>query len=102
MKDDFAVVGTLEDRAFVLESRTNLCSVDEISVVGDSDGAVGIVHGQRLGVLQNGIARGRVAHVPNRGGSGQLAQAIFGEDLANVPHLAHPVKTLAVAGNDAG
>jgi hypothetical protein len=30
-----------------------------------------------------------------------VAQTIFGEDLADMAHLAHPVQLLAVTGNDA-
>jgi hypothetical protein len=101
VKDDLAVVGALEDGTFSLESRANLGGVDEIPVVSDGDGAVGIVHGQRLGVLQNRIAGGRVTHVTDGRGARQLAQTIFGEDLADVAHLAHPVQLLAVTGNDA-
>ena len=58
---------------------------------------------QRLHVAQDGLAGGRIAHMPDRDRAGQAVDHLAaGKALAHKAHAAFGVEALAVVGDDAG
>ena len=104
MQDHLGVGGRLHHGAAPHQFAAQGQSVGEIAVVADRE-AAGIELGeQRLDVAQDGVARGGIAHMADRGmvpGSRSITSR-RGEGIADKAEPALGVKPGAVEGDDAG
>src|SRR5262245_51806001 len=103
MEDDLGVGGRLHQRAVTHQLPAQRQSVGEIAVVADGEAAAVELGEQRLHVAQDGLAGGRIAHMPDGDRAGQAVDHLAaGEALTHEAHAALGVETLAVVGDDAG
>ena len=86
--DDLGVARALEDRAARLESFAQRFGVGEVAVVGDGDRAARVVDGDRLRVLEQRAARGRVADVTDRDVAPQSLELVGRKHVDDVAHAA--------------
>src|SRR5262249_56120374 len=78
-------------------------AVGKLAIVGDGKAAAVELGEQRLHVAQDGLAGGRIAHMPDRDRAGQAVDHLAaGEALAHKAHAALGMEALAVVGDDAG
>src|SRR5262249_1741144 len=78
-------------------------AVGKLAIVGDGKAAAVELGEQRLHVAQDGLAGGRIAHMPDRDRAGQAVDHLAaGEALAHKAHTALGMEALAVVGDDAG
>ena len=83
MDQGLAVVRGLEDGPSALKLLPQFFVVREVAIVGDGDGAQGIVHGQGLGILDVGLARRGVPDMADRPVTGKTRQDLFREDVSH-------------------
>ena len=102
VQDDLAVAGGLENGAARFEFIAETGGVGEVAVVADGDLAAGAIHDERLGVLDGGTARGRVADVAKGKVAGQGAEDVLVEHLRNEAHALVGAQVNAVGRRDAG
>jgi shikimate dehydrogenase len=92
VKDDLAVDGGFEDRAFGFEFGTQDVSVDEVAVVADGDLAAGAISNDGLGVFQRAGAGGGVADVADGPRAGKFGELVLVEDLGDEAHAVMAAK----------
>ena len=103
MQDHLGVAGRLHHGAVVDQRLAQGDAVGEVAVVRDRKAAALEFGEQGLHVAQDGLARGRIAHVPDRGGAGQAVDDLAPrEGVADESEAALGVEALAVEGDDAG
>ena len=99
--DHLGVDGGLEDRAARLELLAQIEGVDQVAVVRDGEAAVGELDHERLRVLQQRAAAGRVAIVADGGRAGEAAEDLVVEDVGDQSEAAVRQQQVAVGGDDA-
>ena len=87
MDDDFSVRSGLKNRPGLLEFVSQQGAVDEIAVVRDGNGALGIFDDERLGVFKMALPRRRITIVTDGVGPFQALDNVFLEDVRNQSHL---------------
>ncbi len=101
--DHFGVGGRLEQRAALDQFAAQPAGVGQVAVVGECESAEAELREQRLHVAHDGVAGGRIAHMPDRGMAGQARDHLFtGEDVADVALVPVRVKLLAVEAHQPG
>ena len=101
MDDHFGVGSRLEDRAGLLELVAQQRAVDQIAVMRDRDGALGIFDDKRLSVFQVALALGRITIVADGVGPFEPLDDVFFKRIGDQAHLTMGDKPLAVGSNDA-
>ena len=87
MHNDLGVHGGLEDRAPRLKLILDQLGIDDVAIVGDGDGAAGIVDHDRLYVLDGRFSGGRIADVSNSSTARQILEHfLIAENIGNMPH----------------
>ncbi len=103
MQDHFGVGGRLHHGAFMNEVAPQLDAIGKIAVVTDGEAATFELREERLHVAQHSFARGRIAHMPDRGITGQTIDHLAPcEGVADQAEAAFGMKAFAVEGDDAG
>jgi hypothetical protein len=99
--DDLRIRGGLEYRTRVLQLLPQLQRIDEIAVVRHAERPFGVIDEERLRVLQDARAGGRIAHVADRGGTLELREDVLAEHVADQPHMLVDAEPARVVGADA-
>src|SRR5437868_11531157 len=104
MRNQLAICCRLENGAVAFQLVAKHTSVDQVSIVGDSDLASVAIDHKWLRIFQRARSRGRVARVPDGAGSLQSLQLFLSKDLRDQPHVPMQLEVAArpVAGDDAG
>ena len=102
MQHNLAVHRRLKNGAAILQLIPQLRGIGQIAIVRNRDLPPFAVPRQWLRVAQERGSRRRVSGVSHRRRSRQITQNVPVEDLRHQPHSLVFVKTVLVAGNDAG
>ena len=100
--EDLAVHGGLEDRPLGLQLLLELPGIDQVSVVGDGQEALGMLGQEGLGVFQQGRTGRGIPHVADRGSARQGLKLAGIERVRHQPHAPVALGFPAVAGDDSG
>ena len=76
----------VEDGAVLFQVLPERAGIDQIAVVRQGEGALYVIHDQRLGVFQLRRSGGGVADMSDPEIAGQLFQILFAEDFIYKPH----------------
>ena len=74
--------------------------VDQVPIMADRDGTVGILHDEGLGILDMALSGGRIAVVPDGAGPVEPLDNILLENVSDQTHLAVRDQHLAIRGDD--
>ncbi len=103
MQDHLGIRGRLHDRAVTDQVAPQRQPVGEIAVMRHRQPAARQLGKQRLDIAQDGLARGRIAHMADGLRTLQLLDhAPVGECIADQPHPAFGVEAGAIERGDAG
>ena len=86
MEQALGVVRALKDGTLRFEFLAKPIRIHDIAVVGDRDGTVHQVRGQRLDVVLQRRAGRRIAIMSDSGGAAQADQIRLGEHVADEAH----------------
>ena len=102
MQHDLGVRRRLVDRAFADQLPAQCQAVGEIAVMGDRETAAVEFREEWLHVAQDRLAGGRIAHMADRGGAGQVVDGrARGEVIADEAETALRAEALAIECDDA-
>src|SRR5262245_43853829 len=101
MNDNFSIGSGLEDGTRILQLLAQHFRVDQITVVGNRDGSLGIFNDEGLSIFQMTLAGGGVAIVADCPRAIQPFDDVFTKDIGNQTHLPMGNKSSAIGGDNA-
>src|SRR5215510_10425244 len=102
VQHDFGVRGRREDRALQFESISGLGRVRQIAIVAERDLAEAAFDQERLRLVDADLPGSRITHMADGRALGQPGEALFLEDVVDVPHPALEAQQRAVGGDYTG
>src|SRR5215510_5243566 len=99
VQHDFGVGGRREYRALHFEPMSSLGRVRQIAVVAERDLAEAALDQERLRLVDADLPGSRIAHMADGRAPGQSGEALFLEDVVDVPHPTLDVQQRAVRGD---
>src|SRR5215475_896780 len=102
VQHDFGVGGRREDRAFHFEPISGLGRVGQVAVVAERDLTEAAFDQERLGLVDADLPGRRITHMADSRAPGQSGEALFLEDVVDVPHPALEAQQRAVGGDYTG
>ena len=85
----FRINGGLENSTCIFQFPAQLRRIDQIAVMGKSQGSFHIIQYKRLGIFPGGAAGGRIPHMPDSNIPLQPFQRLRGKSLVQQPHIPH-------------
>lgn len=102
MENDFGIRSGVKDGPMVFKVTPEGAVVNEVTVMGNADGAETVTGDEGLNVFEHGLAGGGVTDVADGEVAGELVEFGFVEDVGDKSDAGDGLENVVVDGYDSG